>query len=138
MYGVHARGVQINNDTNGQHEGKKENNGANEIKIKDTTECEIVARKAQNTNARNKHQKKGRKSKNTTKRIVSPNIIYNLNLNHKKKQIAMPKVQLKRRGDTKKNLQKTKCAKMSSLRTKMNESICKTITKNEASRQLNI
>ena len=36
-----------------------------------------------------------------------------------------------------KNLQNTKCAKMNSLRTKMHEVICKIITKNEASRQLN-
>ena len=36
-----------------------------------------------------------------------------------------------------KNLQNTKCARMNSLRTKLNEAICKTITKNEASRELN-
>ena len=57
-YGVEARGAHSIIDINEQREGKKTNNGAQKKQTMSSTEYRIVAKKAQNINARNERKKK--------------------------------------------------------------------------------
>ena len=55
---MEARGAHSIIDINEQREGKKTNNGAQKKQTMSSTEYRIVAKKAQNTNARNERKKK--------------------------------------------------------------------------------